>query len=1262
MKRNNPVINPTKYQLFTLRLMIFLGVFCMFFFFAELFRMDTDSAPLYWMLLSTIGFACAQIIHEWIHYLFITVPKKPGPQKDFTVDVFTTFCAGEPYEMIKETLIAIKAITYPHQTYLCDEANDPYLKDFCEEHGIHHVTRSLKIDAKAGNINNALKHSSSELCLVLDPDHVPFPDFLDHVIPHFNRPEIGFVQVVQSYKNQDQTLIAKGAAQQTYQFYGPMMMTMNKYGTVLAIGANCTFRREALDSIGGHAAGLAEDMHTSMQLHAKGWKSVYVPVVVARGLVPNTLSAYYSQQLKWARGVFELWVTSYPELFRKFSWKQKIHYGTIPVFYLSGIFYLLNFIIPIASLMGNTSPVNIDFSKFFILAFPLTILIILIRHFVQKWVMEEEERGFHLVGGLLMIGTWWIFLIGFVYTLLRIKVPYIPTPKDDEEGDNRLLNLPNMLVIFISLVAIGYGLYHDLNPYNLFMAGFAAFNCLILLFTIAASKQLQFRKYKVKHAYLFFVMQQIAIFKTHFWKFRRRVYGWMRNAALLITGAITCFTVYLITAQKSGTEAATRPFPDRRDLLIPGVFAPSQSEGLSSMRLVREIEKQSDIHFGIVSLYLSWGDQKKNELPGKLLDSIYDANAVPMITWEPWQSLFEQTRNDKEKEVKVFSRITDGKYDAYLSRFSNQVKALNRPVFIRFAHEADNPQYPWSAVGGNTPAEFIAAWKYVHDYFGNHQVHNVIWVWNPWKAEAVKTYFPGKEYVDWIGVTNLNYANQNPDGKSYTMEELYEPFHRLKEFKNGLPVMLAETGSLRTAAGQQEWLQNAFHQVDTRYPEIKSIVFFDSGEDKNTLITNSNSHLDWRVEDFNPIGKVLKASRKHTRWVSNQTIVRPESGQMTDKKRTFSSGKTEDIRGVNYTRDQNWKISYHSLKKEEIINDFRQMKQMGINTIKHFGPNIYDHNILNVAAQKNLGVVYSFWIEDQNNFITAVEKMERFADEILKTVNRLKHNKNIIIWNIGNTPMLQMEAHFYKPDLFYPREVYLSWLRKLVLSIQQADPGRPVAVDLALNSKLGANAVLLQDRVPFAYLGLVAGNHENDEHDEDEIKKLKMPYFYSSINPDHYLKLKSKISGAIIENWQDQQTKNTVSFDGLKDLYGNNKTELYGLGARWNGLNRPEPIPGMKILKPATTILESGTATYHVMYEVNEGWKILTNPKDLKFKWHLVKNDSYGNPIQTNEIGTGAEITLKIPASPKRYQLYLYVIKGRQVQVIKSNLNTPLIP
>lgn len=226
---------------------------------------NIGNKPLYWLMMSGIIYFCLKVLHEWYHYFCISMPVRPRTKINPTVDIFTTFCAGEPYEMIIETLTAMQAITYPHTTWLCDEADDPYLIAVCQRLGVRHVTRTNRKDAKAGNINNALQYATGELCVVMDPDHVPIPEFLDRVVPYFIDPEIGFVQIVQAYGNIGDNIIAKGAAQQTFQFYGPMMMTMNTYGTVQAIGANCTFRRSALDAIGGHAAGLAEDMHTAMQ-------------------------------------------------------------------------------------------------------------------------------------------------------------------------------------------------------------------------------------------------------------------------------------------------------------------------------------------------------------------------------------------------------------------------------------------------------------------------------------------------------------------------------------------------------------------------------------------------------------------------------------------------------------------------------------------------------------------------------------------------------------------------------------------------------------------------------------------------------------------------------------------------------------------------------------------------------------------------------------------------------------------------------------
>ena len=79
---------------------------------------------------------------------------------------------------------------------------------------------------------------------------------LDRTLGYFDDPKVGFVQTVQAYRNQRESMVASSAAKQTYMFYGPLMIGMNAYGTTQAIGANCVFRRAALDSIGGHAAGL----------------------------------------------------------------------------------------------------------------------------------------------------------------------------------------------------------------------------------------------------------------------------------------------------------------------------------------------------------------------------------------------------------------------------------------------------------------------------------------------------------------------------------------------------------------------------------------------------------------------------------------------------------------------------------------------------------------------------------------------------------------------------------------------------------------------------------------------------------------------------------------------------------------------------------------------------------------------------------------------------------------------------------------------
>jgi cellulose synthase (UDP-forming) len=222
------------------------------------------------------------------------------------VALFTTSSPGEPLAMFEQTLAACARIRYPHTTYLLDDTRDPRFRQCAERHGAVWLELAGLPGAKAGKINGALARTGEDFILVLDPDHIPFPEFLDRVLGQFDDGQVGFVQVSQAYYNQPRSFVARAAAEQTDAFYGPVQMGLHGIGSAVAIGANCTFRRRALESIGGHGIGLAEDLVTSIRLHAAGWRSVYVPEVVSRGLVPEDLGSFYKQQLKWARGVYEV--------------------------------------------------------------------------------------------------------------------------------------------------------------------------------------------------------------------------------------------------------------------------------------------------------------------------------------------------------------------------------------------------------------------------------------------------------------------------------------------------------------------------------------------------------------------------------------------------------------------------------------------------------------------------------------------------------------------------------------------------------------------------------------------------------------------------------------------------------------------------------------------------------------------------------------------------------------------------------------------
>ncbi len=418
------------------------------------------SLPLFVVLSAILWWSMLRMIIIWINYLHISKPvPRPAP-KGKRVAIFTTSSPGEPLSMFDKTLAACARINYPHTTYLLDDTRDPRYREVAERNGAVWLELVGLPGAKAGKINGALKLTDEEFILVLDPDHIPFPNFLDEVLGYFDDPEVGYVQVSQAYYNQYRSFTAQGAAEQTYGFYGPTQMGMHGIGASVAIGANCTFRRKALDSIGGHGHGLAEDLVTAIRIHGAGWRSIYAPIVVSRGLVPEDFGSFCKQQLKWARGVHEVLFAEVPRLFRDLTAWQRLSYITIGTYYLAGLTTFLFLLIPFLFFWFGLLPARMEFVPFLTHWLPVAIFGVAIYLYVQLWMCHPaSERGIHWRGMVLKFACFPVFLMGFVLSLIDHPIPYIPTAKQSVKGFTPFAR-PLIAHIVLFLVTILYIIFH----------------------------------------------------------------------------------------------------------------------------------------------------------------------------------------------------------------------------------------------------------------------------------------------------------------------------------------------------------------------------------------------------------------------------------------------------------------------------------------------------------------------------------------------------------------------------------------------------------------------------------------------------------------------------------------------------------------------------------------------------------------------------------------------------------------------------------
>jgi cellulose synthase (UDP-forming) len=442
----------------SLRIAVGFGVLAFAYYLSWWFKDDRWRSPLVlFLFMFAVAYGSTQLLGNWFLYLVARRPTlKSATLPDLSVDVYVTAC-GEPEELVERSLKAACAMRGKHRTYLLDDGANPHLAALAESLGAGYLTRPDRLNAKAGNLNAALARTTGDIIAIFDIDHVPTPDFLERSLGHFASPEIGFVQVMLTFANVRESWVADAAIETSLEFYNPTSLGSYGVGGATLMGSNALIRREALNSIGGYQPGLAEDLATSIKLHAAGWKSAYVAEPLAPGLAPPTFAAWFVQQLKWARGVFELLVSSYPRLFHRLTWGQRLSYAVRMTKYWIGPVIALHIFATIDVLMFGEAMTRAAFHSYLIAISLLAISDAVIRYLgLYKWRHHTMQRPSLLRAVVLVYATWPIYLYAWLMAIFRVPLAFRPTPKSTDGRLSPVWMIPQIVAIILLVAGLLY--------------------------------------------------------------------------------------------------------------------------------------------------------------------------------------------------------------------------------------------------------------------------------------------------------------------------------------------------------------------------------------------------------------------------------------------------------------------------------------------------------------------------------------------------------------------------------------------------------------------------------------------------------------------------------------------------------------------------------------------------------------------------------------------------------------------------------------
>lgn len=255
-----------------------------------------------------------------------------------------------------------------------------------------------------------------------------------------------------------------------------------------------------------------------------------------------------------------------------------------------------------------------------------------------------------------------------------------------------------------------------------------------------------------------------------------------------------------------------------------GVFAGSNPT------VIADFEKRVSENPDYLAFFVHWGNGG-GALPTFLSDYAYKKDRTLVLFWEASDYKIGGTVQPDYS----YQSILNGKWDTYFKDFAKQLTAYQGPIILVPFSELNGNWNPWSGTtNGNKPQDAVVAWRYIHKFFAD--VPNVKFGLAVNAASVPNTpenqiinYYPGDEYVDYVGVDGFNMGNPN-----LSFDALFnKPLNIFKQYNKPVLIFSFGTGASPDKAA---WLNDALNVQLPKYPFVTGWVYFNQNKERNWLL------------------------------------------------------------------------------------------------------------------------------------------------------------------------------------------------------------------------------------------------------------------------------------------------------------------------------------------------------------------------------------------------------------------------------------------